>query len=494
MNVRTKLLGAFTIYIALLAALSLYHVRTIRRAVTSGKDVTKIAERLRVTSTVQPGRLKDVSTYAEKFIVTRDTGYLARLRQTMRDYDDELRRLDTLQELSSRERALLSPLKADWEHAQEVAAQLGTKKLDASWMDQFQPALDRVSDGTGALAAASQDAMGEELTASARSETEAQQATLYAAGGALLLSLILSALVGRSILEPMKKLAEGTREVSAGRFSHRIPAKGKDELAQLGRDFNAMTERLDELDRMKREFVSKVSHDLKTPLSSMQETTGVMLDEVPGPLTPKQRQLLEINHESGRRLHSMLSKLLDLSRIEAGLEPKRQVIDVRAVVQRSVNIADASNNGRVTLTMTDPSPRLNVRGDPDSLAQVFDNLLDNALKFSPVDGQVAVRVSDLAARGVLVTFTDQGPGIPDAEKERVFERFYQADAGRAVRSRGVGLGLAICREIVTAHGGAIWVTDNEPRGSVFHVMLPGATRASGDSPAISMMAQKAKRA
>jgi signal transduction histidine kinase len=146
--------------------------------------------------------------------------------------------------------------------------------------------------------------------------------------------------------------------------------------------------------------------------------------------------------------------------------------------------------------MSDNEPRLVVRGDSDSLSQVFDNLLDNALKFSPFDGKVGVRVEELSARGempphrwaslrrhdqkvnaVHVSVSDEGPGIADDEKERVFDRFYQTDAGRSARSRGVGLGLAICREIIATHGGAIWATDNEPRGSVFHVLLPAAASA-----------------
>src|SRR5205814_10183710 len=114
-----------------------------------------------------------------------------------------------------------------------------------------------------------------------------------AAIGALILGLLLSAQIIRSIVGPLGRLTEGTREVSAGRFAYRLDATGGDELAQVARDFNSMTERLDELDRMKRDFAAKVSHDLKTPLSSMQETIGVVLDEVAGPLSPKQRQLLE---------------------------------------------------------------------------------------------------------------------------------------------------------------------------------------------------------
>lgn len=497
MNVRTKLRAAFAIYIALLAGLSIYNVHTTRDSVTSARHLADIATRTRLTSNVQLGRVGQVSSDAQKYLITHDSGYLGKLLQTMRDYDTELRRLDLLT-LSAKERALMIPLATEWNGAMVLASSLGAEPRASApaAVGRFQDTLDRVHDGTHQLGEASQEAMREELTATEDRERDAERVTLIVAVGAVLLTLLLSALLARSILEPLVRLAEGTREVSAGRFNHRLSATGKDELAQVAREFNTMTERLDELDRMKRDFVSNVSHDLKTPLSSMQETNSVLLEELPGHLTPKQRQLLEINQESAQRLSAMLGKLLDLSRIEAGLEAEREMVDVRSLVRRSIDrLTEGSTTARVSLLMSDATSRLLVRGDSDALTQVFDNLIENALKFSPSDGQVGVRIADLATRGdvpverwtearrlglvpdaVLVTVADEGPGIPDDEKERVFDRFYQTEAGRAVRGRGVGLGLAICREIVLDHGGSIWVSDNEPRGSVFQVLLPGAVR------------------
>ncbi|HEY9227981.1 MAG TPA: HAMP domain-containing sensor histidine kinase, partial [Gemmatimonadaceae bacterium] len=334
MNVRTKLRGAFAAYIALLAGLSFYHVRTTQRAATSARELTAIAARQRSIGTEQPARINQIGSDAQKYQVSRDSRYRVKFEETMRSYDAELHRLEGLQ-LTSKERAVLAPLTTEWAKTLEIAGQLGAKPDSAS-AAHLLDALGQVQSATTAFAAASQLAMDEELNDSDRSERAAEKLTAFTAGTALLLSILLSALLSRSILEPLKRLAEGTREVSAGRFGHRLAAKGNNELAQVAREFNAMTERLSELDRMKQEFVSKVSHDLKTPLSSMQETNGVMLDGVAGPLTPKQRQLLEINQDSARRLMAMLNKLLDLSRVEAGLDIERQMLDVRTAVRRSV--------------------------------------------------------------------------------------------------------------------------------------------------------------
>jgi two-component system sensor histidine kinase GlrK len=503
-NVRTKLRGAFAVYIALLAGLSLYHVRTTRRAVATAKEISDIASRL-VASTEMVGQLSEIGANAQKAVVSGDSAYAVKTQLSIDGFDSELHSITSMK-LSAREQSLITPLVDDWNRASAVARDIplkpGNAKRDSAYRAQLAEALDFVHERTQQLARASDEAMNTQQTISAETEREAEHATLLAALGAVLLSIVMSALLARSILKPLNLFAEGTREVTAGRFNHRLTPTGSDELARVARDFNVMTERLDELDRMKRDFVSKVSHDLKTPLSSMQETTAVMLDEVPGPLTAKQRQLLLINQESGQRLSGMLTKLLDLSRIEAGLDTEQRVVDPRQIVQRAVDhLVQGSSAERVSLTMSDAEPKELVRGDPDALSQVFDNLLDNALKFSPFDGTVAVTVADLSSRGdvppdlwaalrrhglnsnaVLVTVADEGPGIPDDDKERVFERFYQTDAGRAARSRGVGLGLAICREIVTTHGGVIWVSDNDPRGSIFHVLLPGASGSERPAP------------
>jgi len=506
MSVATKLRGAFALYIALLTALLVYHVHVIQRTVAGGHALAEISERLSVTSTSQIARIAQMSSDAEKYLVTRDRGYLDKLQQTARDYGNELRRFDA-QPLDSGERTQVAPLIGDWQQAEALIGLLAAGQEispPAQSVPRLQQALERVRVGTEQLGNASQDAMTRELSASERAGADAERVSWFAAIGALLLSLALSALLARSILEPLSRLKHGTREVSAGRFGYRLDAAGSDELAQVARDFNSMTERLDELDRMKRDFVSKISHDLKTPLSSMQETNGVLLDELPGPLTPKQRRLLEIQQESAARLAGMLSKLLDLSRIEAGLEPDFQMLDVAQLVRGSVDrVSAARAEAGVSVAFSEPASRQLVRADAEGLAQVLDNLIENALKFSPADGQVQVEVADVSAaservpaehwstlrqRGlhdgaVLISVMDLGPGVADEEKTRVFDRFFQAQAGRAVRGRGVGLGLTICKEIVGQHGGAIWVSDNAPHGAVFNVLLPGAVRVGGDASA-----------
>jgi signal transduction histidine kinase len=239
---------------------------------------------------------------------------------------------------------------------------------------------------------------------------------------------------------------------------------------------------IDATARMRREFVSNISHDLKTPLASMQETTALLLDSVAGPLNAKQRQLLTLSQESGNRLQGMIAKLLEMARLESVTTATHAAADVveltRAAATRVNDIALArGEQPRVHLHAT--MPELTARVDADGIAHLLDNLIENALRLSPTDTRVEVTI--LIRDGAIeISVADQGPGVPDDVKQRVFERFYQTSAGRSSRSHGVGLGLAICQHVVTEHGGTLHVRDNIPRGAVFVVMLPSSLLAVRD--------------
>ncbi|MEO7216717.1 MAG: HAMP domain-containing sensor histidine kinase [Gemmatimonadaceae bacterium] len=508
MKVVTKLRAAFALYITLLGVLLIYHVSTVRRSVETGHKLTELTSRVRATSTVQVTRVAQLSENAAKYAVTNDSGYLDKFRQLANAYASELHHVQSLS-LSGGEQQEVGILTSEWESLGDPTARLASLGKVESYAERqdslsvFQSALDALQLQTQRVGEATQAVMGEELERSASAATLAEQVSLLAAIGILFLTVVISAIIARSISEPLHRLTEGTHRVAEGQFDYRLDTTRNDEFSQVARAFNTMTRRLGELDSMKRDFVTGVSHDLKTPLTSMQETISVLLDELPGKLTDKQRTLLLLNRESGDRLAGMLAKLLNLSRLEAGLEPDLQVTDGAQLLRRAVGQVEGARNERgLGIDLVLPDHRLLIECDYDRILQVLDNLLENAVKFSPADGTVTVKMESvmdrpaeiLPARWGLVhakrkqasvmwiTVADEGPGVPDTEKERIFDRFYQTTSGRAVRERGVGLGLAICREIVSAHGGAIWLADNPAGdGSVMNVLLPGAFRASPDS-------------
>jgi two-component system, NtrC family, sensor histidine kinase GlrK len=249
----------------------------------------------------------------------------------------------------------------------------------------------------------------------------------------------------------------------------------------------------EEVTRVKKNFISHVSHEMKAPLASMQETTQLLLERIPGPLTDKQKRLLELNLQSGRRLGQMIGNLLELSRLEAGIvEYHFQPHDITQLVLNAVEaMPEASEQIRVEAL---PGPLI-IDCDSGLVVELLKKVLENAWA---LNGPVRVDVQSVnnlpehmpsrwqkrlqhASREngfALVRITDSGPAVEDAQKEIIFETFHQPLQPRPNTS--LGLGLAIARALVEAHGGAIWVEDNPAGGSVFCVLFPqSGSAASG---------------
>jgi len=258
-----------------------------------------------------------------------------------------------------------------------------------------------------------------------------------------------------------------------------------------------MNKRFIEIDQMKRNFISHVSHELKAPLASMQETTHLLLEQIPGPLTDKQRRLLDLNLQSGKRLARMIGNILDLSRLEAGIvEYDMQPSDIADLIHSVVMELSPRAREKSLRILTDIQREpLIVECDPNRMVQLFTNLLENAIRFSKKGGIIGIHVRTLrefprmpqSAHAritgakpsdgfALVKISDSGPGIEDAHKEAVFHRFHQVKHGKKSHGESLGLGLAISRAVVEAHQGTIWVEDNPTGGAVFFVLLPGTAK------------------
>jgi signal transduction histidine kinase len=492
-KVATKLALGFALHSLLLAMLLVYHVRALRDTVSAGQELTAISARVFSIATEQTVRIAQLEENAAKHVVTRDSGYVAKFEELSDAFAASLDALGT-QPLSAHEADELAGLHTAW-----AAFRLTSRRLDsfaaapdpADPLSVLQVQLDTLRVRSQRMSDASYATMLGQLRSSAATARRAERVSGVAWTLVLLLGVATSILIVRSITDALNRLAEGTREVAHGRFAHRLDASRDDEFAQLARDFNAMTERLEELDRMKRDFVSKVSHDLKTPLASMQETIDVLLDGLPGPLLPRQRRLLELNRQSGNRLYAMVGKLLDLSSLESGaVEPHFEEVDLRALARA---VADEQSRGEAAVRVSAPEPVIAVC-DADRMTQLLQNLVENALKFAATPGGVSISVQRVtgapaqllashddsaphgAAANVHIVVSDDGPGVPDEEKQRIFDRFFQGAAGREATARGVGLGLTICREIVLVHRGTLWVQDGPEGGSEFHVLLPAPAR------------------
>ncbi len=225
------------------------------------------------------------------------------------------------------------------------------------------------------------------------------------------------------------------------------------------------------LERVRRDFVANVSHEFKTPLTAIQGFAETLLG---GALEDKanRARFVDIIREHARRLARLTDDLLKLSRIEAGrLELEMLPIRVEALVNGCVETARLKAEAKgLRISVSLPPNLPPVRGDGAQLGEVLQNLLDNALQYTPHGGQIDVSAA-LNGQGITLTVADTGIGIPESELERIFERFYRVDAARSREAGGTGLGLAIARHIVDAHGGRIWVESTVGQGSRFHFQI-----------------------
>jgi signal transduction histidine kinase len=295
---------------------------------------------------------------------------------------------------------------------------------------------------------------------------------------ALVVSLVTGLLLARSISRPLVRLTKATAAVAKGDYSHTVPPEGGYELARLAESFNHMSDEVEEAQRMQRELIGNVSHELKTPLTAILGFSQAMLD---GALKRPEdfAGSAGIIHGETERMIRLVNSLLDLSRLESGqIQMARHELDLRDILERAVTSFGPRAEAAEVKLVRQVNPIPLMVGDNDRLRQVFNNLIDNALKYTPAGGQITVAChSD--GRYIVATVTDTGTGIPQEDLAHIFERFYQANKARSREVEGIGLGLAITREIVHAHGGKIEAQSKVGVGTRFSVMFPALPYPSG---------------
>ena len=284
---------------------------------------------------------------------------------------------------------------------------------------------------------------------------------------ALLLALAIALLLSRAFARPLSELAGAAEEIAAGNYAARVGVTGRDEIGVVGRSFNRMAEAVERARATQRDFLANVSHELKTPLTSLLGFSQALID---GSLqTPAERTRAgTIIHEEAHRVLRMSQELLDLARVESGqisLHPTD--VDLKALLEQEIEIVKPRAGERqLALDLRLPTSPPHVKSDPERLHQIIDNLLDNAVKYAPAGTPVEVAVANglMNVEVAVSNQVDQNPPDP----QRIFDRFYRGDPSRSSAAGGVGLGLAISRELAVALGGNLWA---ELDGQVLRVRL-----------------------
>ncbi|MFB3737507.1 MAG: sensor histidine kinase [Candidatus Velamenicoccus archaeovorus] len=278
--------------------------------------------------------------------------------------------------------------------------------------------------------------------------------------------------LARGMTQPLRDMAQAARKMERGDYGQRVHTRSRDEVGQLATAFNRMSAELESLEQLRRDLVANVSHELKTPISALRAHLENLLDGVESP----DPETLQVMLSQSERLGRLVDRLLDLSRLESGETPlQREPVPLHPLVSQvlsEIEVARADRGVAIQDLVPDDLPPIFV--DRERVHQVLFNLLDNAVRFTPAGGRVVVsaRRSDGACE---VAVADTGPGIAPEHLPRLFERFYRVDPSRSHKDGGTGIGLAIARSVVEAHGGRIRAESEIGKGSTFTFELPVAT-------------------
>ena len=427
---------------------------------------------------------------AEKYVLLRDKVFYNYFTQGNADFEGTVEKISILIE-TPEEEELVRQIKDSYAHYITLLSTALSNR--GVWDKEKAGTSDGITEGINALIRLREEAIAQKTAAGRDQAAAAARVMAWLTLGGISVAVLLAYFQARGVSTPLKQLTQELRYVGRGEFRRSVEVRAPREVGELARAFNWMAERLAELDEMKADFIAHVSHELRTPLTAIQEGTALLLEEIPGPVTASQREVLEVVRSHSERLFRSISSVLDLSKMEAGMmEYVRVPTDLVPLIDQSVatvRLIAQKKHMRLETVYASALPLLSL--DEERIQQVLDNLLGNAVKFTPEGGTVRVLATVAGdnnsgenhsqGRWVEVRVADSGSGVPAEDVERIFERFYQSPSHKAERARGTGLGLAIARHVVEAHGGRIWAENRDGKGATFIFILPvgGNTRGEG---------------
>lgn len=299
------------------------------------------------------------------------------------------------------------------------------------------------------------------------------QSLIWVGVAILVVGLIASYLLARSITTPLRKLSAAAMEIERGNFAQKVPVNSKDEVGSLALIFNKMSETLDSNNKLRQQFLANIAHELRTPLAVIQGHLEGMID---GIIEPNLKKLTSL-HEEAVRLSRLIKDLKDLSLAEVRqLSLELKDVNVNYTVEQALYMLKPLADEKNIIVSQNLMPGLpTITADTDRISQIFYNLITNAIRYTPGNGHVTVstELTQFAEQDwIRITVDDSGPGINEADLPFIFDHFYRGEKSRDRKSGGTGLGLAIVKQLVEIHGGQVQADSVVGKGSSFYVVLP----------------------
>jgi len=475
MRLASKIFLTSVLVIAVLAGVAALSLRAIDRLVSANREiVTRTVPALRHTAAAREA-VEPLMRLEARAIALGDPRYTTAWTERAAQVADDLERLGEYAQ-SGAERLYLREASTAFDGYRRVVAQeraliqMGDHRGAVRLRDAESRILaERVEERLGALMSATHTRVLSVEADAARVQGRMWTSILLALGAAVGLALVGAAFLAHRMTRSLNVLSSAAAAIASGKFREPIAIKTRDEIGSLARSFNTMIGQLRRGEETRRDFFATISHELRSPLTSIRGAAELLREGVPGPLTNKQKRLTDIVSVSSGRLLRLVNQLLEMSRLQAGpLDLERRSLDLTELVDRVVEeLHPLASEASVTLECERIGSDFTYSGDGERLHQVLVNLGANAIRFTPAGGRVVARVIDAGPEFELQV-EDTGVGIPADALPHVFDAYRQAHRERG----GTGLGLAIVRGIAEAHGGRVTVESSEGKGSRFTVLLP----------------------
>ncbi len=457
--------------VSVYAILQLGHMRKITNRITLVDNVL-----IDLDKEMTDALLSEVS-YEKKFALVQDPALYKGFLSSKRDFEKYLNEAVVVADSAKVKDGLIRVRKLNRNyHAlfkkEITSAKAARPLLDKRHTREKERIVDKAMKELADLRTLSQQSIIKKIKALDEAGIRARTVAMVLTGMALLFGTVFSFRITRSITVPLTQMKKKTQKIATGTFEPDLNISSLPEIGALAGALNTMCIKLKEVDRMKSDFYSLMSHELRTPLTSIREGTNLFLEGLGGAVTEKQRELLVIIAEESSRLLDLVNRLLELSKLEAGvLTFHLSKTELPPLIERSLREVAPLATAKKIRIESDIKEIPLISADAERILEVLRNLIGNALKFTPLGG--VVRVAVFRTKGeVNVSVADMGPGIPEEEIGVIFEKFQQASSASSPRFQGTGLGLAIVRHIVEAHGGRVWVESEVGQGSTFAFALP----------------------